>query len=150
MKTIILYSSYFHKNTLKVAKIMSEVLDADLIKVSEANPLIINEYDIIGFGSGIYFFKAHKNMLKYLEELSSYEGKKAFVFSTSGLGLKIFNKAVVNLLKDKNFEIIGNFSCKGFDTYGPAKLIGGINKGRPNEQDLKQAKDFAEGIKQLT
>jgi hypothetical protein len=30
---------------------------------------------------------------------------------------------------------------------GPFKLIGGINKGRPDEKDLKQAEIFARGLR---
>jgi len=82
----------------------------------------------------IYYCEAHQSLLKFIGSIPSGDGKKAFVFSTSGLGVQIFNKSVINLLKDKNFEILGSFTCKGFDTYGPAKLVGGINKGRPNEK----------------
>lgn len=32
---------------------------------------------------------------------------------------------------------------KGFDSVGLLKLIGGINRGRPDENDLKRAECFA-------
>jgi hypothetical protein len=47
----------------------------------------------------------------------------------------------------KGFTIIGEFSCKGFNTFGPLKLVGGINKGRPNESDLNKAENFARCLK---
>ena len=34
-----------------------------------------------------------------------------------------------------------------FDTYGLLKIGGGIKKGRPNEDDLKQADEFALSLK---
>ena len=43
-------------------------------------------------------------------------------------------------------NVVGEFSCRGFDTVGPFKLIGGVNKGRPDERDLENAKKFARGI----
>ena len=38
------------------------------------------------------------------------------------------------------------FSCKGYDTYGPFKLVGGIAKGHPDEKDLTAAVDFYKEI----
>ena len=46
----------------------------------------------------------------------------------------------------KGFRIIGEFSCKGYDTFGPLKFIGGINKGKPDEKDLKRAREFAKTL----
>lgn len=37
---------------------------------------------------------------------------------------------------------MGEFSCKGFDTFGLFKLIGGISKGHPDKNDLDNAKTF--------
>lgn len=48
--------------------------------------------------------------------------------------------------KDKKCNERGRFQCKGFDTYGPFKLIGGIQKGHPDESELKAAVDFYKGI----
>jgi len=49
-------------------------------------------------------------------------------------------------LQSKGMEVLAGFSCKALDTYGPFKLTGGINKGRPNEEDLKKAREFAAGL----
>jgi hypothetical protein len=57
-----------------------------------------------------------------------------------------FNKPLEEKLSEKGFDIIGEFSCRGFDTYGPFKLIGGISKGRPNEKDLQKAGKFAQDL----
>ena len=43
-------------------------------------------------------------------------------------------------------KLIGKFSCKGYDTYGPFKLVGGIAKGHPDEKDLTAAVDFYKEI----
>ena len=42
----------------------------------------------------------------------------------------------------------GKYSCKGYDTFGPFKLIGGIAKGHPNEKDLAGAVEFYQNILQ--
>jgi hypothetical protein len=40
-------------------------------------------------------------------------------------------------------EIQDYIGCAGFNTNKFLKYFGGINKGRPNVQDLKIAEDFA-------
>ena len=62
-------------------------------------------------------------------------------------GSSDFNKPLKAKLLEKGFDIIGIFSCRGFDTYGPFKLICGISKGRPNEGDFGKARDFAQSLK---
>jgi len=44
--------------------------------------------------------------------------------------------------------IIDEFNCAGFNTNSFLKLFGGINKGKPNTEDLKQAEEFAQNLKQ--
>lgn len=147
MKTAIIYKSIHHGNTKKVAEVMAQPLKADLIDLKDAGPNIINEYDLIGFGSGIYYYRPHKKLRKFIEDLDNVENmeKKAFTFITSGNGKP--NKWLNEKLTKKGFEVLGDFVCKGFDTYGPLKLVGGHNKGQPNEQDLKNAENFAKNLK---
>jgi hypothetical protein len=44
--------------------------------------------------------------------------------------------------------IIDEFSCVGFNTNSFLKYIGGLNKGRPNAEDLKHAEEFTQNLKQ--
>ena len=46
----------------------------------------------------------------------------------------------------KHSKVIGKFGCKGYDTFGPFKLVGGIAKGHPDEEDIKNAVEFVEGL----
>ena len=39
-------------------------------------------------------------------------------------------------------KVIGKFGCKGYDTFGPFKLVGGIAKGHPAEADIKNAEEI--------
>ncbi|MDD1671447.1 MAG: flavodoxin family protein [Methanomicrobiales archaeon] len=147
MKTLIIYTSIHHQNTEKVAKVMAEELGADLVPVAQASSRPLAMYDLVGFGSGIYFWKHHKTLLQFVETLPAVTGKKAFIFSTSGEGGIEEHAALKERLATRGFSIIGEFSCKGWDTFGPMKLFGGINKGRPNEEDLAGARAFARGLK---
>ena len=151
MKALIIYISVHHGNTERVAKVMANILDADLLQVEQADASMLEQYDLIGFGSGIYFGKHHKSLLDFVNKLPTLRNKKAFIFSTSGLRkipfIHNFDKPLKQRLQRKGFDIIGEFSCRGYDTYRATKLVGGINKSRPNTEDLKQAEDFAKGLK---
>jgi len=148
MKTLILYVSYHHHNTEKVSQVMAEELGAGLVPVSEAQPDVATGHDIIGFGSGIYGMKFHKTLIEFVEALPAAAEQQAFVFSTSGRGGTKHHAAFKELLENRGFSIVGEFSCKGWDTVGPLRLVGGINKGRPNENDLEEARAFARGLRE--
>ncbi|MCK5475275.1 MAG: flavodoxin family protein [Candidatus Pacebacteria bacterium] len=143
MKTLIIYTSIHNGNTEKIARTMAEALDAKLVKPNEIKTDELSRYDLIGFGSGIYSGKHHKSLLDLVSKLQGQNNKKAFIFSTRGLfPISICHKALKKQLSEKGFNITGEFSCKGFDDYGPFKLIGGINKNKPDEKDLDDAKEF--------
>jgi len=147
MNALIICISIHHGNTKKIAKTIAEVLNARLIKPNEVNINELSEYDLIGFGSGIYFSKHHKSLLNVVDKLPKLDGKKVFIFSTSGMkqgGLfNRFDRSLKEKLRERGFDIMGEFSCLGFDTSGPFKFIGGISKGRPNKKDLENARSFA-------
>ena len=152
-RTVIVYYSKHHGNTEKIAHVMATALDdARLVNLSENETAIPNvtDYDLIGFGSGIYWGKHDKRLLNLVDGLPVQNGKKAFIFSTSGMRagriLNNFNKRILRKLKEKGFSIVGEFSCRGWDSIGPLKLIGGVHKGKPDERDLEAAADFARGL----
>ena len=147
MKTLIVYTSVHHQNTEKVAKVMAEALEADLISVANAKPEMPANYDLVGFGSGIYFGKHHKTLLKFVEMLPPVTQKQAFLFSTCGDGKINHHAALKEKLVNKGFAVVDEFCCRGWDTVGPLKLFGGINKGRPDENDRAAARAFARGLK---
>lgn len=142
MKTLIIYKSYHHGNTEKVAKAMAEAAGARLLRLEDAKPGNLEGFDLIGFGSGIYFGKHHKDLRAFVEKLPQQANRQAFVFSTCGSG-KTQHRTFRELLEKKGFTIKGHFTCKGFDTFGPFLLIGGLAKGHPDVADLAAAKDFA-------
>jgi flavodoxin len=46
--------------------------------------------------------------------------------------------------------IVGEFGCAGYNTNKFLKYFGGINKGRPNNEDLKRAEEFSLKLKGVT
>jgi flavodoxin len=147
MKVLITYNSVHRGNTEKIAKAMATIIEADLLKYDQVDGYNILDYDLIGFGSGIYYGKANKEFIEFIKNLPLVKKRKAFVFTTSGKENPKYTDELRELVVEHGFEVIGKFSCKAFDVWGPLKLIGGINKGRPNAGDLEKAEKF---IKELT
>ena len=154
MKTALVCVSVHHGNTDKIARAMAEVLEATLLRPDEATAEVLSEFDLLGFGSGIYYSKHHKTLLSLVNRLPAARNKKAFIFSTAGVSDRSVEKnltknhqALRNKLTDKGFSIIGEFSCCGLNTWGYFKLLGGRNNGRPNQDDLKKAWEFARDLK---
>lgn len=65
---------------------MANVLKADIMDLKNADPAMIEKYDLIGFRSGIYYYRPHKKLRKFIESLDHVQNKKAFTFITSGNG----------------------------------------------------------------
>ncbi len=147
MNSLIVCRSIHHGNTKKVASAIAEVLQAEVVSPKDVSYGQLREYDLIGFGSGVYFSRLHRSIGEFVDEMPVMEGGKAFLFFTHGLDhlywARLGRQPVSEKLEEKGFEIVGEFGCKGFQSNMPFRLIGGINKGRPNEDDLEEARVFA-------
>ena len=152
MKSLLVLFSYHHKNTEKIAKVFAKVLDAQIKSPQQIIPEELQEYSLIGFGSGIYDEKHHKLLLDLADNIPQVSNKNAFIFSTSAImGKDKVAKDHLLLrekLQSKGYTIVDEFACKGFNTNSFLKYFGGINKGRPNAEDLKHAEEFAQNLKQ--
>ena len=148
LRTLIIYTSVHHGNTEKITKVIAETLNCKMLKAETVEVDTLKDYDLIGFGSGIFTgkFKFHKSMIQLIDSLPKQLAKKAFIYSTSGQGNVSYNNPIKSKLEEKGFEIIGMFACKGFNTAGPLNLIGGIAKERPNNDDFQAAKTFAQSL----
>ncbi len=154
MKSLIVCVSVKHGNTRKIVEAMAEVFGASIVEPEEIKDIqVFSEYELIGFGAGIYYGFHHKRLRKFIKGLPSNNSKKAFLVTTNGvrskLYMKLLNININNLEKQlvrKGFNVVGNFSCGGISDWAFFKLVGGISKGRPNEEDLEKAKEFAQGL----
>ncbi|MCP8310333.1 MAG: flavodoxin family protein [Candidatus Methylarchaceae archaeon HK01M] len=162
MKSLLVLFSYHHNNTEKIAKVFAKVLDAQIKTPQQIDPEGLQEHSLIGFGSGIYGGEHHKVLLDLADKLPRVTNRKAFIFSTCGAPMKFmeldraeFTRYVAEnhsplreKLQSKGYMIVDEFSCTAFNTNSILKLFGGINKGRPNAEDLKHAEEFAQNLKQ--
>ena len=71
MKTLVICFSYHHKNTAKIVSVFASTLDAEVKTPQEVDPNGLGEYDVVGFGSGIYFGKHHKVLLDFADKPAS-------------------------------------------------------------------------------
>ena len=112
----------------------------DAVKQPDAD---LCSYDMIGFASGIYFSKFHQSILGFVKK-NLTDDKKVFLICTYGGSANY--KSIEQILNKKHSKVIGKFGCKGYDTFGPFKLVGGIAKGHPDEKDIKNAVEFVKGL----
>ena len=146
MKNLIIVYSYHHNSTEKIANVMAEELKAEVKYPRNANIAELEDYDLIGFGAGIDSGKHYKPMLELAESLPQSNNKKAFIFSTAGVGgerkMKRDHNVLRTILQAKGYVIIGEYACRGFNTNSVLRHFGGMNKNKPDMQDLQNAKDF--------
>ncbi len=141
MKIAICYYSRHHGNTRKVAEAMALEGGADLIDVTTRQTVRLEEYDCVGFASGIYGFEFHRAVTAFARQYLP-EGKPVFFVCTYGALRGAGAKELEGLARERGCPVLGTFGCKGYDTFGPFRLVGGIAKGHPDEQDLKNAREF--------
>jgi flavodoxin len=151
MKSLIIYCSDYKKNTEKVARIFAEKTHCELINIRDISDINIENYDIIGFGSGVYRENLSPKLFRLVDKLE-LRGKKVFVFSTSGVGMKFYNNSLKKLLVSKGAINKGSFACKGsfiakdFTNIKLFDLMGRLSQGHPNDRDFKRAERFIESV----
>lgn len=144
MKTLIIYYSQHHKNTKKLVDAVVECGDVDVVRATEEIP-DISRYELIGFASGIYYGRFAKQVT---EKAATHNiaGKKVFLMYTCGVRRKKYGLDIKEIIVKKGAQLVGEFCCRGYDTFGPFKIIGGIAKGKPGNSDLAAVKSFYSSI----
>lgn len=145
MKTAIIYYSKHHENTKKILDAIASKNDVTLIDVTQNPTTDLSAYDRIGFASGIYYSKFQKALLSYAKEQLP-DNKKTFFIYTYGAEKKGYTDAITAAVKSHNADILGEFGCFGFNTFGPFRLIGGIAKGHPDHTDINNVLAFYEKL----
>jgi ferredoxin len=145
-KCIIIYESIYNENTLKLARAMAQTLGCTLVTTDRALKMNLDIYETIGLGSGIYFGKHHPKIFEVVAKLNS-KVQDIIIFSSRGNPfLGKYHQPLKDALLEKNKNIIGEFSVRGYDETGPWVIIGGGHRGKPDEKDLKKAARFVQKI----
>jgi flavodoxin len=141
MSTAILYHSYHHGNTKLILDAIKEKYPLRMYDVSDKSEMDLSKYDIIGFASGIYRGSMSRKLIKFAKE-NLPENKDVFFIATAGAPKDSNLNSMRKVAKNKNCREIGSYLTKGFDTFGPLAFFGGVNKGRPDKEDLENRLKF--------
>jgi flavodoxin len=146
-KTLLICFSSHHGNTRRVADAMAEEIGATILTPEQVRPEQIDDYELVGWGSGIYFGRNADSLIRLATSLPN-QPRQAFIFSTAGLPFLRwwFHASLRSTLKSRGCAVVGEFSCRGWDTVGPLAWIGGIDRNHPNEKDLKRARSFVRSL----
>jgi flavodoxin len=156
LRSLVVVFSYHHRNTEKIANACAKVLGTKVKTPQQVKPEEIAEYDLVGFGSGIYSATFDPSVLDLVDRMPRAGNTKAFLFSTYGAPaafaggdfVKNNHLQIREKLTAKGYTVIGEFGCAGWNTNSFLKYFGGLNKGRPDAEDLKNAEVFALRMKE--
>ena len=153
IKSLLVLYSYHHMNTEKVAKVFANVLGAKIRTPQQLDPNDLHEYDLVGFGAGIDSGKHYQPVLDFANKLPQTDDMNVFIFSTAALTddkKRVKDHSDLRKkLESKGYNVVDEFQCKGFNTNSFMRFFGGMNRGRPNDKDLKDAETFALNLKGL-
>lgn len=128
-------------------KIAEMYQDISIISLTSEELPDLSEYDLFGFASGVYMGKPHSTILSFVDTNQNIlQGKKVFTILTSGSNQKKYSKLFHSFLLKHGCVVLGGYQCKGFDTYGLFKFIGGTAKRHPNDNDVSKAVSFIQQI----
>ncbi|KIA59400.1 flavodoxin family protein [Nocardia vulneris] len=150
MKAIIVCTSVSHGNTKRIADVMGQILEARVVEPGQITAAELATYDLVGFGSGIFNMAFHPELRDFVKSLPEGQQGKAFVFASSGFPepkFRQYTRTLSKLIEQKGFSVVDVFTCRGFDTWLPLKIVGGIRKGHPDADDLDAARTFAVGLR---
>jgi len=140
-KAILIYASKHHGNTYKLAKAISEKYEIAMIDATKESIVDLQEYEVIGFASGIDFGKFYEEIENFAEANLPIK-KEVFFLYTCAMERKGFTNSIKEISLKKDAIILGEYGCKGYNTYGPWQLIGGMNKNHPTEAEIAEVVNF--------
>jgi flavodoxin/ferredoxin len=147
LKAVIVYYSATG-STFKVAKSICQglrkTMSCDLLKIKKADPKKMAQYDLIGIGGPIWYYRDTANLKLFLNKVPSMEGKPAFLFCTHGSEPIGFFDSLGQSVMKKKMTIIG-----WNDWYGSVFHVLHMPKpyltdGHPDAIDLAQAEAFGD------
>jgi flavodoxin/ferredoxin len=145
MKTLIIYFSQTG-NTRKIADCIRDgIIDVtgqcDIMTITEAEPSLFLNYDLIGLGSPVFYYKEPFNVKDFIEAFPDLKAQHWFVFCTHGNVIGNFFPSVTQRLKKKGAIVIGFHNTYANITV-PFYPKPSYTSGHPDVYDLYQAKNF--------
>jgi ferredoxin/flavodoxin len=145
LKAVIVYYSATGC-TAKIAKAihrgMKSSMDCDLLKVKKADPKEMAQYDVVGIGGPIWFYRDTANLKLFIHKMPDMSGKQSFLFCTHGTEPKGFFASLWDSMSRKNFNLIGWNDWFGgvYQVLHAPKPY--LTDGHPDAIDLQEAEAF--------
>lgn len=151
MKTVILYQSTHHGNTKKLVDAIvnahPEVDTIDVMSLGKNEYPDLSAYHCIGAASGIYYGEFGKDLKRVLDHSLRAEDK-VFGIMTYGGKSQHYGHDLAAVCQVKFANLVQIYGCLGFDTWGPFKLKGGVQKGHPTAEEVEGAVEFYEKLEE--
>lgn len=149
MKTLIICFSQTG-NTRKVAEeigngITETAGPCHIVSLDELDPHSLADYDLVGLGCPVFYYREPVNVSKFIEGLPDLIGKQWFVFCSHGSVLGLTLLSMTEGLEKKGITVIGSHH-----TYADGSLpfypYPTLTTGHPDTHDLQAARDFGKAI----
>lgn len=123
-------------NTKRLAEAIAEELGVQALPISTP---ITEKVDVLFLGNSYYAFTIAPEVREFVAGLEKANVGKIINFGTAAMMNSTYKK-VRSVAATKGIPVLDReFHCKG--------EFKGMNKGRPNEDDLKAARVFAKSIR---
>ena len=122
-------------NTKKLADAIAKVLDVEALPLSEP---VQEKVDLLFLGNSYYAFSIDPEVRDFVSSLDKEKVGKIVNFGSAAMLNSTYKKVKATAAKVGIPMLEKEFHCKG--------EFKGLHKGRPNEEDVKAAAEFAKNI----
>jgi len=139
-KTIVVYDSLTN-NTKRVAEEIAATINCKAIFIDDISKHTLEDQDLIILGTPVHGARPTEKIGRILDDLN--KSKHCALFCTYGapfFGRKTADACLSYMKRKAKTDVISEFRCPGFHQ------IFKTNRNRPDEQDLQNARDFANGL----
>jgi ferredoxin len=113
--------------------------------LNDVEPTSLSDYDLIGIGSPVFWYKEPFNVQGFIEALPEQDGRHWFVFCTHGNIIGDFFPSVKKKLNKRGATVIGFHNTYANITV-PFYPRPSYTSGHPDSYDFEQAKAFGREI----
>jgi flavodoxin/ferredoxin len=151
MKCLIIYYSLTNA-TSQIAESISMGLkktgfDIRLFNIKDGNPPDLQEFDLLGIGTPVYYFQIPINVLECLDRLSNKNKIKSFAFLLNGSYAWNAGAMLKKAMLKRGFSICGWFYNNGAGYFLPYNKLGCLaSPDSPTSEDLARAQKFGYDI----
>jgi len=137
-------------NTRKVAQAMADTFREEsysirIVALKNASPDDVRDCDLLGVGTPCFNSQAPTPVRDFLKALPEIKNRPCFVFATSGGAPGKVLYDITSILQSKGANVVGGIIIRA-ECLHPVPCLYGRFPGRPNSDDLKQAKNFAKAV----